>query len=275
MNGLKYVFIDVDGTLINDNKEITIPTQNELKRVISEYDAKIFFVSSRAPKSLDGLWNKIGLTGGIVGFNGTIIKWKGDYIDQSNANFSLLSKELIQALINKISRDNVSFNIYTADNWYVNNINYWTEREIQSTGITPDSGRLETILANKDPKIHKILIRSDEIEMSQILKILFNFNIHNLARLNLVKPTLVELTPLGIDKGLAMKTILREFKAVQNNTIAFGDGENDLEMIQFAKIGVVMDNAVPKLKEIADYITLSNNEDGVAIALKKYFPERT
>ena len=72
-------------------------------------------------------------------------------------------------------------------------------------------------------------------------------------------------TELRVQKGI--DEIIRHFGIGQEETMAFGDGENDLEMIQFAGHGVAMGNACDALKDAADEVTLTNNEDGIAHTL--------
>ena len=82
-----------------------------------------------------------------------------------------------------------------------------------------------------------------------------------------------EFTAKGVDKAKALASVLPSLGITQEEVIAFGDGPNDLSMLQYAGIGVAMENAVPQLKDAADEVTLSNNADGIAAALLKHIPE--
>ena len=82
-----------------------------------------------------------------------------------------------------------------------------------------------------------------------------------------------EFTAKGVDKAKALSTVLPSLGFAREELIAFGDGHNDLSMLQYAGIGVAMENAVPQLKDAADEITLSNNADGIAATLLKHIPE--
>ena len=83
-------------------------------------------------------------------------------------------------------------------------------------------------------------------------------------------PFYFEITAKDIDKAKALETVLKPLNIKQDEIIAFGDGHNDISIIKYAGIGVAMENAVPDLKEIADEITLSNNQDGIAETLIKH-----
>ncbi len=83
-------------------------------------------------------------------------------------------------------------------------------------------------------------------------------------------PFYFEFTDKGIDQAKALDTVLPQFGLHAEDLIAFGDGHNNASIIEYVGIGVVMANAVEPLKEIADEITLSNDEDGTAILLEKH-----
>ena len=86
-------------------------------------------------------------------------------------------------------------------------------------------------------------------------------------------PFYIEVVPNGIDKGASLEKIANELHVSSNEIIAFGDEMNDLTMLQYAGHGVAMGNAVKPIKLIADEITASNDEDGIALSLFRAFPE--
>ena len=84
------------------------------------------------------------------------------------------------------------------------------------------------------------------------------------------EPYFLELVPKGIDKAQSLAVLLKEIGLTREEMIAIGDGFNDLSMIQYAGLGIAMANAQEVVKENADFITLSNEEDGVAYAAEKF-----
>lgn len=80
--------------------------------------------------------------------------------------------------------------------------------------------------------------------------------------------------PPGIDKALSIDRLIKKLKLTKENVVACGDGYNDLSMIQFAGLGVAMGNAQNGVLEAADFITLSNDEDGVAYVINNYIFHR-
>ncbi|MGL5893961.1 MAG: Cof-type HAD-IIB family hydrolase, partial [Bacteroidales bacterium] len=80
----------------------------------------------------------------------------------------------------------------------------------------------------------------------------------------------LELVPLNIDKAESLARLLNHIGMNKEEMIAVGDGYNDLSMIQFAGMGIAMENAKPEVKEAANFITSSNDEDGVAAVIEKF-----
>lgn len=84
------------------------------------------------------------------------------------------------------------------------------------------------------------------------------------------EPFFLEILPRGIDKAQCLAQLLKLLGMEREEMIACGDGFNDLSMIEFAGLGVAMENAVRPVRNAADYVTLSNNDDGVAHVVEKF-----
>lgn len=85
-----------------------------------------------------------------------------------------------------------------------------------------------------------------------------------------VRTVFLEILPKGIDKAQRLEVLLGILGISREEMIACGDGYNDLTMIKYAGLGVAMENAVFPVRKAADYITASNNEDGVALVVEKF-----
>ena len=86
------------------------------------------------------------------------------------------------------------------------------------------------------------------------------------------EPYFLEIVPRGIDKARSLERVLHQYSLRREELIAFGDGFNDISMLQYAGIGVAMGNADERVKRAADRIAPSNNEDGIAQVLEGLFP---
>lgn len=86
-------------------------------------------------------------------------------------------------------------------------------------------------------------------------------------------PFFLEVYNSGASKGHAMAKIGETYGIDRDEIIAIGDGENDISMIEYAGVGIAMENGLDIVKKNADFIALSNSEDGVSYAIKKYWGE--
>ena len=82
-------------------------------------------------------------------------------------------------------------------------------------------------------------------------------------------PYFIEVITTGVNKASALRALLENFGAGPDNLVSFGDGQNDIPMLDLAAIGVVMENASPDVKEHGQMITRSCNDDGVAAAIER------
>nr|HPH64060.1 HAD-IIB family hydrolase [Paludibacteraceae bacterium] len=91
-------------------------------------------------------------------------------------------------------------------------------------------------------------------------------------RLNVYRsePFFLEIMPQHVDKAFSLSKLLEHLGLTKEEMVACGDGFNDLSMIKYAGLGVAMGNAQPVVKESADYVTLSNDEDGVASVVDEF-----
>ena len=85
-------------------------------------------------------------------------------------------------------------------------------------------------------------------------------------------PFFIEIMPKNVDKAASLDRMLTSLGLTKDDAICCGDGFNDKSMIEYAGVGVAMENAQPAVKEVADYITKSNDEDGIVEVIDKFIP---
>src|SRR5699024_6500775 len=129
-------------------------------------------------------------------------------------------------------------------------------------------GRLKKELA-EDPT--SLLISPDEKQIEILQNELTNSHAEFIEHRNWAAPwNIIEVVRKGIHKAVGLQKIADYFGIPRDRIIAFGDEDNDLEMIDYAGVGVAMDNAIDDLKGIAKHITDSNEDSGVGNFLAKY-----
>ena len=128
--------------------------------------------------------------------------------------------------------------------------------------------KVENLLAELEPNPTKLLMTAEPTVAAEAEKELQEL-VGNRMDVYRSAPFFVELVPKGIDKAQSLLRLLAKLNLTPQDMIAFGDGYNDLSMLHLAGMGVAMSNAAPEVRSEADYVTLSNEEDGVAVAINK------
>ncbi len=264
----KMIALDLDGTLNNDQKVITQRTKDALIAV-QKQGVIVVLASGRPAPGLKRESDALKLEE----YHGLLSSYNGGKVVEAATQKVLYEKSLpnevavrllkhIEAFpVTPIVDDGIDY--YTADrNAFM--IEY--ESKLNNLGIKVVNNVAEGV--NFDPV--KVLIAApNEVLLPLCDRIMEPFK----EELSFVQstPFFLEATRKGVNKASSLEAICNLLSIKPEEVIAFGDEANDLKMLEFAGLGVAMGNASEKLKSIADEITLSNNEDGIAHTLSKYF----
>ncbi len=263
----KCVAIDVDGTLVNDDKKLTQRTIDSIKMAIQK-DIKIVVSSARSFYRLKDYLEQLQLIKNnqyTICFNGAIIiENKNEEVMLSN-NFDT---EEIWELISLANKFKTSIFLYSMNNVFVEKVPRIIENSKNFKNVKLDLLKFEGINFDKD-KIYKILFVDDYDKVTEIKKKISKEFLQKYEITSSI-PECIEFVKKGITKSKSLQFICEKCNIEKSEVIAIGDADNDLEMINFAGLGVAMENATDSLKEKADYITNSNNDDGVANVIEKY-----
>ncbi len=263
----KYLVLDLDGTLTNNQKEITPYTLKTLIEV-QKRGVKLVLASGRPTYGIVPLSKELKMKefgGYILSYNG------GKILDVANMGViyeSTLPLELVPSLYEMAKGAGAT--IITYQDEYIlteQPTNKYVQHELFLTKMKPK--QVENFVAVVDFAPDKCLIVGDP---EQLIPLEGEVLAKHSEQMNAFRsePFFLELVPKGIDKALSLERLLRHTGGSREEMIAVGDGFNDLSMIQFAALGVAMANAQEAVKEAADYITLSNEEDGVAAMAHKF-----
>lgn len=273
---IKAILLDIDGTLTNDSKEITPRTRDAL---IAAQDAGAILVlaSGRANMGLTGFADTLDMkrhNGIFVCFNGAkALNYQTNEVYFQQALTVDQGKRILEHMHN--------FNvcpIYDRGAYmYLENAFFTITRDGEPWNIAEyeahNNNYLLCEVANNaeflDWEVNKILVAGQPEyleEKWQEMRAPFANELSSMF----TAPFYYEFTPLGVDKTRALKETFLALGISQSEVIAFGDAQNDQSMIEWAGIGVAMGNAVDEVKEVADHVTLSNNEDGIAVALERF-----
>lgn len=262
---IKVIITDIDGTLLNSDKNIPTETIEFLQNFKASF-GEVILATGRAYPSAKKILESLGLDGIIISYNGAKIV---DSTTNKIIYHNPIKKELTRKLIDFSRKHNLHLNLYIGDDWYVESSD-------------KDKISYYTILAQSEP----IILNFDNLPSFETTKALFFSENHILKNLDselreLVgdsldltysSPYFLELSNKGVNKGSAVESVLKSLNLSSENAIAFGDELNDLEMLQFVKYGVAMGNSNSVLNEKIVHKTLSNNENGVLNFLKDFIP---
>lgn len=263
----KFVVLDLDGTLTNSKKEITPRTLQKLLEVQSR-GVKIVLASGRPTRGITPLADELKMNE----FGGYILSYNGGTITEVKTGEVIFRSELPQKFV-KIMYDKATENelhIFSYDETSIvieKNDRESAEYEAFLTRmpITEVDSFVEAI--NFPPE--KCLIVGDPKRIEP-LEGKLNEEFGEEIDAYRSEPFYLEVVPKGIDKAKSLERLMAHVGGSVEEMIAIGDGYNDLSMIKLAGLGVAMGNAQDAVKEVADYITLTNEEDGVVAVIEKY-----
>ena len=263
----KLLVLDLDGTLTNNKKEITEYTRNTLIEA-QEEGVKIVLASGRPTYGIAPIAEKLELKkygGYILSYNGgEIINWQTGEMMYEN----VLPDEVLPYLY-QCSRDN-DFAIVTYKDKYVITEHPDDEYVLKEALLNVmETKKVENFLDAIDFPVPKCLIVGEASRLAELEKTMHEA-LKDKMGVYRSEPYFLELVPKGIDKAQSLSVLLQKIGYTREEMIAVGDGFNDKSMIEYAGLGVAMANAQEVVKQSADYITLSNEEDGVAHVVKKF-----
>ncbi|WP_223068987.1 Cof-type HAD-IIB family hydrolase [Paenibacillus caui] len=259
----KLMAIDIDDTLINDDKEVTPGVQEALEKAVAA-GVVVTLATGRAYASAQAIARQTGLNVPIITYQGALVK---NLLDEKVLYERYVPLDAAKKLYQYCIEHNLHLQTYVDDKLYAREEN---QKLIDYVGlnktryyIEPD---FEKMIALPTPKF-LIIDEPDYLdEIAPVLRELLGDGVH----ITKSKPHFLEIMHKEGTKGIALEFLAKHFGCEMSETIAIGDSWNDHEMLEAAGLGVAMGNAIAPLKEIAGYVTASNNEDGVKQVIDKF-----
>lgn len=262
--------LDLDGTLTNSKKEITKATLDALIN-IQELGKKVVLASGRPTVGVMPLARQLRLDE----YGGYVLSFNGGRITDCKTGRLIYNKLLpddISAPLLHIVRKYSGADIlaYREDKILSGlKVNSYTELESRINRIPIESlppSEFEEQIAEPG---NKLLVTGEPQIIERIRKEALAY-FRSYLNIYCSDPFFLEVMPAGIDKAHSLLKLLTSIGLTADEMICCGDGYNDLTMIETAGLGVAMANAQPAILEIADYITKSNDEDGVLHVIDKF-----
>lgn len=260
----KLIATDIDGTLLRSDKTISPRTLSAVKEAMAA--GMVFAVSSgRAVHFCDYFE---GLTGirdiPFILYNGARILTGPDHTVTFRQE---LSPSDALWLVNAGLKAHTTVIVWSEDKLYVNELNERTERYKTLALMEPE---VFTDPCDVTKNGASKVLWFDETSRSTYLQDILNAGpIRDHINYFTSDPRFMEIVDRNCSKALALDKLCKMYGIKQEETVSFGDGYNDLPMIEWAGLGVAMANAPDEIKKRADLVTLSNEEDGVAAVLEE------
>jgi len=267
MSDIKLLVLDIDGTLTNSKKEISEETKRAIK-MIQERGHKVMLASGRPTTGMVRFEKELELEK----YGGYLLSFNGGKIINCRTGVIVFQKMFPSVLIPQIYRfakdNNCGLITYLGDKIIsANKPDKYIELEARINGM--EVVEVHDFLDFVDFEVNKFLMTAEPEEAEKYVEIL-NEKYGDMISVYRSEPFFIELMPKGVDKATSINRMLSTVGLTRENTICCGDGYNDLTMIEYAGVGVAMANAQEKVKEKADYITKSNDENGIVQVIDEF-----
>lgn len=262
MRTYSIVFMDIDGTLL-DSQHRVMPQTKARVQELHRRGIPIVLCSARPPEGVNRVAGQVGLYGARACYNGgliydaysTILRDVGIDIHKA-MDFRRFVAERFPELV-------VSAYLYNI--WMTEDPRHpLIRQEAEISGCAPLMGELEQV-AGAVSHVHKLLCIGDPAQIRTLQRLVRQY-FPQLTALR-SKANYLEILPPQSTKGSAAQVLLQHYGLSADQAVAFGDSDVDADLLQYCGLGVAMGNAPRQVKEAADYVTASNDEEGVYIAL--------
>ena len=264
---MKLIALDLDGTLNNDQKQITPKTKAALMAA-QERGIRVLLASARPSP---GLYKERDILR-LQDHGGILMSYNGGRIVDAATNRVLfetaMDRETARTVLRRLEALPVTPILDDGKQFFVTDARgYKVDYECKNNNmVCTEVGNLADFL-HFDPI--KILMSVEPGLLPQVQRRIADFLPAGLTVVQ-TAPFYLEVIPRRIHKGQGIGDVCRALGISPAEVIAFGDAESDIPMLQAAGVGVAMGNAADAVKAAADHVTLSNNDDGIAFALEKY-----
>ncbi len=254
-NQVRLIACDMDGTLLRKGGEIS-PGNAAALREAAAAGIRLCVASGRGPFEIDGLMKSVNAPYDIIGLNGALVRTQG-----KEDMLRPLAQDELALCIDAAESAGITWLIYTASALR-------PSRAVDRIWFRPDSvvGRDEALAMTGE--ILKFIGVSYEGDAAALALAKAPLEAADLA-VSTSDPTNFEVNAPGVNKGRALEGLAETLAIGRHEVMAIGDYDNDLAMLTWAGVSVAMGNALPHVAAVARHRTTRNDEDGVALAIRR------
>lgn len=263
---IKLVVTDIDDTLLNSKGEISLATHDIVKRCIDN-DIKVILASGRPDFGMKKIVDILNL----ASYDNYLLSYNGAKISNIKTGKTIyekfLSVDRIKFLIDKSIEYGCDILTYQEDKVITNSNNNYAVWEANALGVELVVDKdMKNLIKDNAAKVIMLKNPEEALELKDMVK----SDLGDSYEVAMSKPFFIEVNDKGISKGVALNSLCQKIGKRSQDFVALGDGLNDLSMIEFAGTGIAMGNAVRELKDKANFVTKTNDEEGFSYALKKF-----
>lgn len=261
------IVLDLDGTLLNDEKTIPPYTKDILNEVMRR-GHQVMIATGRPYRASKVYYDELGLNTPIVNFNGAYVHHPKN--EDFPVTHRVLDLGLSLEVIKSLHRHGVTNMIAEVkDHVYINSPD---DRLFEGFSMGEPEIITGDLRENLKEAPTSLLVEAKEESISDIKDMLSHFYTEHIEHRRWGAPfPVIEIVAKGINKARGIMSVCDYLQIHQSHTIAFGDEDNDIEMIKYVRNGVATANALSELKDVSDDVTASNNDDGIGEYLNRYF----
>lgn len=266
-NEKKILVLDIDGTLTNSNKEITANTKKGIME-IQKRGHIVVLASGRPAKGMKKYADELELEA----YGGYLLAFNGGQIMNCRTGEIVFQKPLpvqvLPGLCRFAQEKDCGLLTYMGDTIILGTrSDEYVELESRINGMPVQP--VENFMHFIDFEVPKCLLTADP-EKAPLYEEELREQYQDIAGVYRSEPFFIEIMPKGVDKAASLDRMLASVGLTRDNAVCCGDGFNDRTMIEYAGVGVAMGNAQEPVKQSADFITKSNDEDGIVTVIEKF-----
>ncbi|KIL37127.1 hydrolase [Cohnella kolymensis] len=260
----KVVVLDIDDTLLSDSGQISDETKDVIQQIIHRNKITVVLATGRMFVSAQKIAAELGVEAPIIAYQGALVKSQSD----GRVLYErVVDPASVKSIIEYAESKHFHLHIYSKDVLYVKEENDKVRRYSDMHGapytVIPDFYELI------ESPVSKMLLFEEPETLDQAIRELLP-TLKESCYLTKSKPFFLEILHREVNKGEALRMFLKDQQCSQSEVLAIGDSWNDKELFKAAGFTIAMGNAIEELKEAADYVTSTNNDDGVRKALEKF-----
>lgn len=267
---IRLIISDIDGTIL-DNLHQVDPELKDIIPLLNREQIPFVLASARSPLGMEPIARELGLGDNpLACYNGALVI-KGDPQAYETIIEHPLDKKEIRTFLELVKAEfpSVSINLYSGKDWIADRLDKWVQIEAAITGEQPVIQNILLPVLDALIPIHKLLLIDEAPVIQKLHDYLQTLDFSKTA-FYLSKDNYMEVTAKHVSKEQALYELAQHYQVPLEEVMTVGDNFNDLPMLRLAGLGVAMDNAPEAVKNEAKAVTKSNNEHGVAEAIKEY-----